>query len=448
MRKVKLSDFIEKVSIKAADLDDYSDLEVLGVSNIDGITKTNHVKSKDLSKYLYIEENYFAYNPYRINVGSIGLTPKGVKGLVSPAYIVFKTKDTLKPELLFDFLKSFDGIQQINMLARGTVRKALRYDDLCQVKLYVPSLEKQEKILQLKLNTRQYINELQSEIKTQKELLKKLRQSILQEAIEGKLTASWREHVAKRNSAGNRGQNPDIESASVLLEKIKHEKEELIKEKKIKKQKPLPPIKEDEIPFEIPDSWEWCRLGEIVHLITDGAHHTPTYTKSGIHFLSVKDVAHGKIDLSNTRYISEETHKKLIERCNPQFGDLLLTKVGTTGIAKVIDIDKEFSLFVSVALLKFNQNYIFNYFLEHLINSPFVKNQSNEGTKGMGNKNLVIKTINNFIIPLPPREEQKEIVRKIENLFAICDKLEKQIEASKKSSQTLMQAVLKEAFEG
>ena len=435
MGKVQLGDYIERVSIRATDLDNYSKLEVLGVSNVNGITKTSHVKSADLGKYLYIEENYFAYNPYRINVGSIGLTQQGVKGLVSPAYIVFKTKDTLKPELLFDFLKSFDGLQQINKLAKGTVRKTLSFDNLSKIQLIVPSIEKQEAILKLKQNTENINKDLVSEISNQQELLKKLRQSILQEAIEGKLTASWRE------------QNPYVENASVLLEKIKHEKEQLVKEKKIKKQKPLPPINEDEIPFDIPSSWEWCRLGEIVHLITDGAHHTPTYTKSGIHFLSVKDVAHGKIDLSNTKYISEATHKKLTERCNPEFGDLLLTKVGTTGIAKVIDIYKEFSLFVSVALLKFNQNYIFNYFLEHLINSPFVKNQSNEGTKGMGNKNLVIKTINNFIIPLPPLQEQKEIVRTIENLFKICDELETQINSSKINSQTLIQAVLKEAFE-
>jgi len=276
---------------------------------------------------------------------------------------------------------------------------------------------------------------LVKEIETQQTLLKKLRQSILQEAIEGKLTASWRK------------ENPNIESASVLLENIKAEKEELIKAKKIKKQKPLAPISEDEIPFDSPDGWVWCRLGGLMNLITDGAHHTPTYTESGVHFLSVKDVAHGKINLSNTRYISEEEHIELTTRCHPEYGDLLLTKVGTTGIAKVVDIEKEFSLFVSVALLKFNQTSIYNYFLENLINSPYVKKQSDNGTKGMGNKNLVIKTISNFLVSIPPLKEQKQIVRKIESLFKICDELEIHINTSKENTQRLMQSVLKEAFE-
>ncbi|MCB4759408.1 MAG: restriction endonuclease subunit S, partial [Sulfurovum sp.] len=271
MGKVKLGEYIERVSIRANELDDYSQLEALGVSNVNGITTTSHTKSADLAKYLYIEENYFAYNPYRINVGSIGLTPKCIKGLVSPAYIVFKTKDTLKPELLFDFLKSFDGLQQINKLAKGTVRKTLSFENLSKIELIVPSPQKQENILKLKQNTEYIKNRLLDEISAQQTLLKKLRQSILQEAIEGKLTASWRE------------QNSDVESASVLLEKIRQEKEQLVKEKKIKKQKPLLLINEDEIPFDIPDSWEWCRLGTILDSLVGGnSYHSSLFKEDGI----------------------------------------------------------------------------------------------------------------------------------------------------------------------
>ncbi|MBF0235150.1 MAG: hypothetical protein HQK65_19270 [Desulfamplus sp.] len=147
----KLDRFIEKKSVKAYSLPNFDSMQVLGVSNQVGIAITDHKKSKDLSKYQLIEEGDFAYNPYRINVGSIGLVPKGVKGLVSPAYVVFKTKESLLPELLFDFLKSANGLFQIAKYARGTVRKSLRFNDLCQIEMQIPPIDIQYKPQHLQL---------------------------------------------------------------------------------------------------------------------------------------------------------------------------------------------------------------------------------------------------------------------------------------------------------
>lgn len=436
MDKVKLGNYIEKVSIKASDIDDYSNLEPLGVSNVDGITTTSHVKSSDLSKYLYIEENYFAYNPYRINVGSIGLTPKGVQGLVSPAYIVFKTKETLLPEILFDFLKSFDGLQQINKLARGTVRKALRYDDLCEIELVVPSIEKQNKILSLKNNINHYTSKLDQEISRQQELLKKLRQSILQDAIEGKLTASWRQ------------QSLDIENTSILLEKIKAEKDQLIKEKKIKKQKTLPPINDEEIPFDIPDSWEWCRMGNITNKITDGTHHSPINDENGTYkYITAKNIKKNGIDLSNITYVSQEVHNEIYARCNPEKGDILYIKDGaTTGIVTINNLDEEFSMLSSVALIKLG-SHIYNKYLMFVMKSPFFYDLIRADMSGVAITRVTLKKIQNTFFPLPSLKEQKQIVEKVESLFACCDELEEQINNSKTNTETLMQAVLKEAFE-
>lgn len=234
-----------------------------------------------------------------------------------------------------------------------------------------------------------------------------MKKSLLQYAIQGKLVE----------------QRPEEGTGEELFAQIQKEKQKLIAEKKIKKEKPLPEITDDEKPFDIPESWKWCRLGSILNKLTDGTHSTPKYTPVGIPFLSVKDMSSGVLDFSNCKYISEEEHQTLYSRCNPEYGDLLLTKVGTTGIPVIVDTNQPFSLFVSVALLKFDQNLIYNKFLRLLINSPLVQTQAAENTKGVGNKNWVMRDIANTIIVLPPLAEQKRIVEKLEQLLPLCDNL-------------------------
>ena len=235
-----------------------------------------------------------------------------------------------------------------------------------------------------------------------------LKNSILQLAIQGK----WVE------------QRPEEGTAEELFVRIQEEKQRLIKEKKIRKAKPLPEIDEDEKAFDLPVSWKWCRLGDILYKLTDGTHSTPRYVMHGVPFLSVKDMSSGKLDFSRCKYISEQEHQELYSRCNPELGDLLVTKVGTTGIPVIVDTDLPFSLFVSVALLKFNQHLIYNKFLQILINAPLVQKQVAENTRGVGNKNWVMRDIANTIIVLPPLAEQKRIVDKIEELLPYFDRYE------------------------
>lgn len=138
--------------------------------------------------------------------------------------------------------------------------------------------------------------------------------------------------------------------------------------------------------------------------------------------MSVKDLSSGRLDFSNCKFISELEHKELYSRCNPEEGDILLTKVGTTGIPVIIDTNQQFSLFVSVALLKFSQTLLSAKYLIHLINSPFVQMQAEENTRGVGNKNWVMRDIAHTLIPLPPLSEQNRIVEAIKRLFARLDK--------------------------
>jgi len=234
-----------------------------------------------------------------------------------------------------------------------------------------------------------------------------LRKSILQQAVQGKLTE----------------RNPEDEPASELLKRIQAEKAQLIKDGKLKKEKPLPPITEDEIPFDIPESWVWVRLGDLANKLTDGTHKTPIYVKTGVPFVSVKDMSSGVLDLSRTKYITKKEHDELCLRCKPEYGDLLISKVGTTGVPAIVKTYTEFSLFVSVALMKFSQNLLDVEYLYYLIYTPLVNGQVKENTKGIGNKNWVIDKIKETLVVLPPLEEQKRIVARVEELLALCDQL-------------------------
>jgi type I restriction enzyme, S subunit len=241
-------------------------------------------------------------------------------------------------------------------------------------------------------------------------------------------------------------QRSDEESADELLRRIHGEKLNLIQEGKAREHAPLPVVRLDEVPFALPVGWVWARLGTVCYQITDGAHHTPNYHKEGIPFLSVKDVSGGAIDFSDTRFISEATHRELCKRCKPGPGDILLTKVGTTGTAVRIDTNREFSIFVSLALLKFSQSNLDGRYLCYLINSPVVRQQSADNTQGIGNKNLVLRLINRFVIPLPPLAEQHRIVRKIEELLTLCDLLEDQLTTRQAERHRLLKAALHTAI--
>ena len=234
-----------------------------------------------------------------------------------------------------------------------------------------------------------------------------MQKSILQMAIQGKLVP----------------QLPEEGTGEELFLQIQAEKQALIKAGTIKKEKPLAEITEDEIPFDIPEGWKWVRIGSLLHKLVDGTHRTPKYTTSGVPFVSVRNMSNGTLSLEDTKFISEEEHRELWNRCNPQRGDILLSKVGTTGVPAKVETDKEFSLFVSVALLKFNNDLLDIDFLIYSILAPDFQKQCKEHTRGVGNKNWVIFDIANTMMPLPPLAEQKRIVAKLEEILPLCERL-------------------------
>lgn len=197
------------------------------------------------------------------------------------------------------------------------------------------------------------------------------------------------------------------------------------------------------------DNWEQETLGNICSKITDGTHVTPKYRKEGIPFLSVKNVTNGCIDFSNTRFISVEEHKFLTKNNCPEKGDILYSKVGTTGVARVIDTDREFSIFVSLALLKIRHDLIFNRYLEYFLNSPYAREQARKRTRGMANKNLVITEIKEINIQYPKSlKDQHNIVTKLDEINGQTRELEINYQRKLFELEELKKSILQKAFSG
>ena len=321
----------------------------------------------------------------------------------------------INPHYFQLLLECYKGNQILDAYSKGMTIKHLVQTALNTIVFPLPPLSEQNRIVNAAKRLLPYLH---SYDKAEQKLTalntgfpEALKKSILQEAVQGKLVP----------------QDPSDEPAEALLERIRVEKQRLIKEGKIKKNKHESVIFrrdnshyekrgseevciDDEIPFEIPENWVWCRLGSILEKLTDGAHSTPKYTDSGVPFISVKDVSSGVLSFDSAKHISESEHRELYKRCDPKRGDILLTKVGTTGIPVIVDTDEEFSLFVSVAQLRFLHSLLDKNYLLLLIQSPLVQQQCTEHTRGVGNKNWVMRDIANTLVAIPPLAEQKRIV--------------------------------------
>lgn len=439
-RKVNLGELVENFSVKAKNENGSDGLEFFGVSNENGITISKYAAEDKADEYKIIEKGCFVYNPYRINVGSIALLNEDKKGLISPAYVVFKVKpNSIKEELLLKFLKSKEGLRQIKMYGRGTVRQALRFEDLCKIELSIPDYIEQERLWG-KLNQIDFKgNKVANEIIHQLDLIKQLRQAFLCDAMKGKLTENWRKG------------NPDIEPASVLLKQIMNEKERLIKEGKLKKDKPLPPIKPEEIPFEIPESWVWCKLGEIISFgPSNGFSPQESKKGTGIKCLTLTATTSGVFKEQYFKLVDEQISKDSYLWL--ESGDILIQRGNSfdyVGIAAIYEGEPHTFIYPDLMIkIRVPELIDANYIHKVLVvpfNRKYFSNKAFGAQKSMPkiNQGVVLNTL----IPLPSLKEQKQIVGKINQLMKICDEMEQSVTQSKEQSEQLLQVALKEALE-
>ena len=329
------------------------------------------------------------------------------------------------------FVKSPAFIETLKKQAKGGIKTEIKSKVFLPLEISLPDLPTQKQIVKrISVNLKR-VNELAKEIETQKGYAKQLRRNILQDAIEGKLTADWRkEHPVQKG-------NPDYD-AEALFELIQ-------KERKVdKKRKALLPILDAEKPFELPTGWKWVRLGAVCNSITDGDHLPPPKQPSGIPFVVISDISSGKIHFRNKRFVSRDYFNKLPREKIPETGDILYTVTGSYGIPVPVN-DFQFCVQRHIGIIK--PVHLIKDFLFFSLMSPICKKQADDVAWGVAVKTIPIKELRNFMIPLPPLAEQKEIVRLIENMLLKVEQLEQQIVQREEYTNQLMQTILKRAFE-
>ncbi|EOT1257832.1 restriction endonuclease subunit S [Cronobacter sakazakii] len=255
-----------------------------------------------------------------------------------------------------------------------------------------------------------------------------LKQTILQLAVMGKLVP----------------QDPSDEPASELLKRIEQEKAQLVKEGKIKKQKPLPPVSDEEKPFDLPEGWSFCRLQDITNLITDGKHgDCSNKSDSGYYFLSAKDINDGKLNYKFARQIEPDEFLEVHKRTNLQIGDICMVNTGATvGKMAIVDDDALVSHTTfqkSVAIIKPASPFIFNLYIYIFLESQAPALRIKSG--GSAINNLLLGDLKKNITSLPPLGEQKRIVNKVNELNFICGQLKSRLQSAQQTQLHLADAL-------
>lgn len=282
---------------------------------------------------------------------------------------------------------------------------------------------------------------------------KNLRDSILQMAVEGKL-------VEQRDEEG---------SAADLIASIREQRAQLVREKKAK------PVKggesviwrddaghwferrgkgeavciDEEVPFDIPDSWCWARLSSVSSVVTDGDHQAPPQVKEGIPFLVISDISDGSISFDNTRFVPKSYYDGLDDSRKPMIGDVLLTVTGSFGIPVVVNTDVSFCFQRHIALIRALLSYSY---LKEILDSGYANRYFIEHATGTAQKTVSLSVLRDFLVPIAPFAEQNRIVEKIDELMPHVDEYGKAQEQREQLDRDLpvklRKSILQAAVEG
>lgn len=430
-RKAKLGDFLirSKIPVDIEDNNQYKRVTIrtkhLGVSVRD-VETGSKIGTK---KQFVLKAGQFVLSKIDAMYGAFGIAPDEVDGAIITGnfWAYDYDKKMVSIEWLNHFTNSPDFYDLCRRASTGiTHRKYLDEDFFLGYEVNLPDLNEQENLVVSIDAIRDKVISLENELSYQLIQLENLNQAILQEAVQGKLIK----------------QDKNDEPASELLKRIKAEKV-----KPGKKEKPLPPIKPDEIPFEIPESWVWCRLGEICSKIGSGS--TPkgsNYSKTGYPFFRSQNIYNDGLVYDDITFVSEEVQKQMSGTVVLPNDILLNITGGSMGRCALVPEDfEEGNVSQHVCIIRPLQ--VDSNYFHKIVLSPYFQKLIFSSTTGAGREGLPKYNLEQFVIPLPSLSEQKHIVAEIEKQFAKTKQLKEHIIANQQATEQLLKALLHQAFE-
>ena len=388
LRSVRLGDVTEEG--RSRNGNKHSVASVMGVTKADGIVPMEaRLIAADIARYKVVEKDWFAYNPMRLNIGSIARWKGESEILVSPDYVVFKcntdSESGIDPGYLDYFRQTKTWEEFVTEGGDGSVRVRIYYKDIARVGLALPSLAEQQKIAECLSS----VDELMAAQARKVDALKTHKKGLMQQLF------------PREGETQPRLRFPEFQNAG---------------------------------------EWKKEPLGSMCARIMDGTHFSPKSKGGPRPYLTSKNIKDGRIDLSNLSYISEEEHAEIYSKCPVKLHDVLLTKDGAnTGNCALNNLDFEFSLLSSVAVLRGNPSKLRQEFLFQSILSDSAQSLITESMSGQAITRITLTKIGGITISVPSPGEQRRIASCLSSLDALITSETQKLEALKTHKKGLMQ---------
>ena len=335
------------------------------------------------------------------------------------------------------YLKSDHFLSQATKASTGSAQVNFGPSHLKKMYFLMPPLNEQRRIVEKIEALTARSRKARAALDEIPALLDQFRQSVLAAAFRGDLTADWR------------AQNPNVEPAEVLRERISHH----FNQKKSTEKKRIERIKAEDWFFsleeKLPEEWIEVDLVDVTWIITCGVAKRPNYVDQGIPFLSAQNAKPFKANLKDIRFISNEDYQKFTVGAKPEKDDVIYSRVGANfGEAAKVPFDFDFAIYVSLTLVKPIHDLIDPDFLVAFLNSCHGTIQARGGIMGSGIQNLNVESVRHYRIPVPSIEEQRETVRLLNMMFEKCDYFSSQYEEIVDTFKDIDQSILAKAFRG
>ena len=384
----------------AGEFFDYIDIDAID-NSLQVVTAPKHMAVKDApsraSRAVHYGDTVFSLvRPYLKNIAFIDEFLKDC--IASTGFYVCSPSSVVVPRYLYLLMTSSYVVDGLNQYMKGDNSPSIRKDDIELFAYPIPPLAEQQRIVDRIEYLFANLDEAKEKAQSVLDSFETRKAAILHKAFTGELTVQWR---AEHGVEMERWVNETLQSV--------------------------------------------CSMK-----ITDGTHKTPTYCDAdvGVPFISAKDVTGEAICWDKIKYIVPELHEELYARLAPQLDDILLAKNGTTGVAAIVDVDKVFDLYVTLAVLRPDKSKILPRYLLRIVNSPVCKNQFDEHLTGIGVPNLHLRDIKEVVIQVPSLAEQAAIIQVVDSIMGKEQQAKEAAEAVLEKIDLLKKSILARAFRG